>query len=561
MGFAYKPRSYKQRPYKRFASGAFCFVACVVLLFLFALTSACAQSAHASSRLGIELDGIGDGDRARPFADIAKTLRPWSKIGSGDLASVDAAGWPTSDAATVLFDIRPAYAWAPPIDDPNAFQPDWSGEYAFSFRGQATLTALENPAIQIVNPRYDAAANLTTGKIVVPKGAGLLILAFTNTRRTAQSPAHSGITNLRVLRPGYALAGKEVFTREFVQSLAPFGTIRYMDWLDTNHNPGYYGDAGHHALEWNNRRLAGDATQQSSGAKYGVAWEYVVALANQTGKDLWINIPVAASDDYVMQLARMLKRDLKPNLNIYIEHSNEVWNFGFPQYIYNKLAAVDEVKRGGSTLNNDGCRDEETWTHRRHAKRLLEIARLFETAFGRGSLNTRLRPVYASWLISADPHYKDVLQWAEKTYGPPRIYFYALADAAYFNADKAAPTASVGQVLDAMRQNSDDNLKYRTAIAQIARSYGLQHFQYEVGPDTGGGKTENVANRIRANRDPRIKEIMLHDARDNWWGHGGGLYMVFSHISAYSRHGCWGLSEDSADLHTPKWKAIYELAH
>ncbi len=80
-----------------------------------------------------------------------------------------------------------------------------------------------------------------------------------------------------------------------------------------------------------------------------------------------------------------------------------------------------------------------------------------------------------------------------------------------------------------------------------------------MGPDTGGGKVENVANRIRANRDPRMKEIIVHDARDNWFRRGGDLYMYFSHCSPYSRYGGWGLSEDIDNLHTPKWQAIYEL--
>lgn len=522
----------------------------------------CAQSIRSAGRIGVELDGIGDGNRARPFIDLAKTLRPWMKIGGQGGAPVDEAGWPTTDAATVLFDIRPAYAWAPPIDDPEKFQPDWSGTYAFSFKGQATVGTVEDNRSQIVGRKYDPATNTTTGQIVVPKGAGLLILSFTSTKRTPASPAGSGITGLRVLRPGYPLTSNETFTREFIKSLAPFSTLRYMDWLDTNHNPGYYGDAGHHALEWKDRRLPTDATQQTTdgkGGKYGVAWEYVIQLANRTGKDLWINVPVAATDDYITQLARMLKRGLKPGLNIYVEHSNEVWNFGFPQYIYNKLAAIDEVKRGGSTLNNDGSKDEEVWAHRRHAKRLIEIAKIFESVFGPGSINKQVRPVYASWVINPDSHYRDVLQWVEKTYGPPTSYFTAIAGAAYFNAEKAGPNASVSEVLDAMRANADENLKFRAALQRLAESYGLKHFQYEVGPDTGGGKTENVANRIRANRDPRIREIILHDARDNWFSRGGDLYMYFSHVSAYSRHGCWGLSEDIENLHTPKWEAVYEL--
>ena len=43
-------------------------------------------------------------------------------------------------------------------------------------------------------------------------------------------------------------------------------------------------------------------------------------------------------------------RDLKPQLRVYLEHSNEVWNFGFPQYTYNKLAAIDETKSKGDPM-------------------------------------------------------------------------------------------------------------------------------------------------------------------------------------------------------------------
>jgi hypothetical protein len=34
---------------------------------------------------------------------------------------------------------------------------------------------------------------------------------------------------------------------------------------------------------------------------------------------------------------------LKEGLHLYVEHSNEVWNFGFPQYGINKAMAAWEV--------------------------------------------------------------------------------------------------------------------------------------------------------------------------------------------------------------------------
>jgi hypothetical protein len=541
---------------------------CAILLLALSAPAAAAPDppvgrtgkAIGAGRLGVELDGIGDGNRAKPFVDLARTLRPWTRADGSGPAPVDTHGWPTSDAETVLFDVRPAYTWAPPADDPDRFMPDWSGVYALSFKGSAVLKTVEDTSVQIRRLHYDPSANTTTGEIVVPKGAGLLILSFTQTRRGPSSPSGSGIAGLRVIRPGYRPDTRKTFTDEFIRSLKPFSVLRFMDWLDTNHNPGYYGDAGHHVLNWADRRLPTDATQQSDSGRYGVAWESVIELANETGKDLWINIPVAATDDYVTKLARLLKGSLNARLNVYVEDSNEVWNYGFPQYIYNKLAAIDEVKRGGSILTAGGSADEEIWARRRHAKRLIEIARICEKAFGAGSLNHRIRPVYASWVINPHAYFADVLKWVSDTYGPPKQFFYAVAGAAYFNAEKAGSDGDVSSILAAMRASSDEQAKFRRAIQRIADQYGLKHFQYEVGPDTGGGSTVNIANRIRANRDPRMRDLILHDARDNWFADGGGLYMYFSHCGVYSRHGCWGLSEDIADLATPKWKAVHALA-
>src|SRR5207244_8363343 len=121
------------------------------------------------------------------------------------------------------------------------FQPDWSGTYPFSFQGQAVVQVLAESGSRVVGQQYDATSNTTTGEIVVPKGVGLLIIAFTQTRRTPSSPAGSGIRALLVMRPGYPLASHRIFTTEFVNSLKPFSVLRYMNRLDTNHDPGYYG--------------------------------------------------------------------------------------------------------------------------------------------------------------------------------------------------------------------------------------------------------------------------------------------------------------------------------
>lgn len=531
----------------------------VASLLLFSLPPLQAQKRpHYADKLGLELEGLGDGGRSMPFVDLAKTHRGFVQIGGSALVPLDANGWAKSDCTTVLFDIRPFGTWAPPVDDPDKYQPDWSGTYKLSLLGKAEITNGEG-SNQVVNLRYDAPSNTTTANIVVPKGSGLLVLKFTNTRRIASAPLGTGFTELKIIRPNYPAHTTQVFTREFLQSLKPFKVLRYMDWLDTNRQPGYYGDVGHHALEWKDRRTPLDSSQSESSKRYGVAWEYIVALTNESGKDAWINVPVAATDDYVRQLAKYLKKSLKPEITIYIEHSNEVWNFGFPQYIYNKLAAIEEVKNDTkSNLNNDGVNDPERFAHRRHAKRLYTFAQIFKQEFGAETFLKRIRPVYASWFISRDSHFKDVLKWMNTTYGAPKNYFWAIACAAYYNAEKASATATPTEIVEVMRQASIDNGKLHRQFKATADECALKYVQYEVGPDNGGGKTENVANRIRANRIPAMKSLILSDCK-NWFDMGGDLYMYFASPSASSRYGCWGLSEDIRQLNTPKWQAIYEL--
>ncbi|MDE2126532.1 MAG: hypothetical protein KGJ62_08080 [Armatimonadetes bacterium] len=513
----------------------------------------------ARADIGISLEGLGDGSRSKPFVDLARTLRPFTAADGAATLPVDALGWPLADCTTVLFDIRPFPAWNPPIDDPDAFQPDWSGAYLLSFSGQANVETGGDSTARVRSATYDAAANTTHAVLDVPRGCGLLTLTFRNTRLTPAGRTGSGIAHLHVLRPGTRAPVSATFTSEFLQSLKPFTTLRFMDWLDTNHNPGYYGDTGHHLTEWQARTPLDAATQQTTGAHVGAAWELVIELANTSGKDAWINIPVSATDQYVQSLASLMHAKLRSELRIFIEHSNEVWNFGFPQYIWNKLAAEEEVHAGGSRLNSDGSTDPEVWAHRRHAQRLVQIASIFQRTFG-GAAGRRILPVYASWTISPQAYFADVLAWLTHAWGEPWRWLHGVASAAYFSGSSASAMASPEEILAVMRGASDANRKVRSQIGAIALQYGIGHLQYEAGPDNGGGSVVNVANRIRANRAPGMKDLIVRDVRDNWMALGGNTYIYFAGPSGgYSRYGCWGLSEDVADLHTPKWQAIYQV--
>jgi hypothetical protein len=104
------------------------------------------------------------------------------------------------------------------------------------------------------------------------------------------------------------------------------GVFRFMDWSNTNL-------AYQRNQTWPGRTLPTDATQMQP-AGGGVAFEWMIMLANTLGVDPWVNIPHNADDAFVRGLATLLKERVDEQRTTYVEFSNEVWNFGFEQYKY-----------------------------------------------------------------------------------------------------------------------------------------------------------------------------------------------------------------------------------
>jgi hypothetical protein len=234
-----------------------------------------------------------------------------------------------------------------------------------------------------------------------------------------------------------------------------------------------------------------------------VPFEHVLLAANELESDVWINIPATASSPSICrsdadgdhtkcidedpkstfeyQLA-LLFRDgnnftnnvgLKKNLKVYLEHSNEVWNYGFKQHGFNQAFAEWEVlnmtdKKPTSNLDKpvlghpdieqrQSCTNTSTvvrkgkpgqkdsvsvvgsacWAKRRHARRGYEIAKTFEKVFGEGSLDHktgRVRMVYASWGLehNIQTYFNDTLLWLQSEYGELDKFMYGIAYAQYF---------------------------------------------------------------------------------------------------------------------------------
>jgi len=307
---------------------------------------------------------------------------------------------------------------------------------------------------------------------------------------------------------------------------------------------------------------------------HGVPWEIVLLAANQLNKDVWINVPATASapggpdvtgprtpkdhtKTYVYELAKLFRDGneftgnvgLNKGLKIYIEHSNEVWNFGFRQYGINKAAAVAEVNytKGESNLVLDvgtgkrwtqcsydpALKNQECWAHRRHARRLWEITAVFEEVFGPGSINKKVLPVYASWTINLEEYYNHTLTWLAKAQGAKvNTKFYALATTGYFGPEAQDAAGhkqpydfekhSVPEIAQAFLDGATANRYIVGNFSVLKNALGLKYAAYEAGPGAkvGGLKPGSVGlnHLIGANRHPTMGLAVKQDVKETFFG-------------------------------------------
>ncbi|MDB5349022.1 MAG: hypothetical protein JWN86_269 [Planctomycetota bacterium] len=464
------------------------------------------------------------------FVDAMKSVRDWTGL-SGQLVSArDANGWPTSDAQIIVIDDRVNQSWNGP--DPKAVAPDISGTYHLSFHGQALVSPPNwNVNFTVQNASYDAASNTTMADLVVSPGNPLLIVNFAGTQNSA-SPTGAGVSDVKLIRPGYDPATSQVFTTESLNAMRPFGTLRYLDPSGAN-NYLWYNGSQVATLDWSQRRLPTDSSQADSyHGKVAASWEYMIQLANATNTDMWINVPGPATDDYVTQLASLIKNGdtvggvyypgLKPGLKVDLEYSNEVWGGTYQPWAYNTHAASQEVQAGGSALNNDGSTDATVWANRRYLQRTMQITDLFRRVFGPDPSYATIRPVLG-WQERNWTYYVNTFPWFESTFGQPKNWFYGLGNANYWGP---SDYSSVNAIFRSLAANEEGTYATTQNFTTVATYYGMKNVAYEGGPSLANqGIYGQYA--LAAMRDPRM-EAMVQTHYLDWYAAGGDQANVFN---------------------------------
>ncbi len=272
----------------------------------------------------------------------------------------------------------------------------------------------------------------------------------------------------------------------------------------------------------------------------GMPIEYMIALANQTHTNPWFCMPWNADDDYVRRFAQLVRDTLDPDLEVYVEVSNEVWNWGFAA---THQAQQEGLQRG---LTTDG--QVAVWL--RYAEKTIQVMDIWTQEFD--GQNTRLVRVASSINAWSLPIQK-ILEFRDM---PQHID--AVASAPYFEYDVSTITAGtdLNTVFSTLKTTLDSRLDQAKAFKQLADQYNLRFITYEGGQHMANVPDDSFVPILsNIQHDPRMGQLYTY-YMTRWNNEFGDLMTLYNDYGLVSKWGAWGMLDymGQAPNATPKSK-------
>ena len=478
--------------------------------------------------IGVNIGSLRDWNRSLQYVNLIKQSRIWGSPSTpwdGNCTMDSISGWPVEDFGVIL----------------ATNDLDMGGKYLFYAKGNAQISTIDGLSIYITNLTYNASTNILSAIINVPQGQTGIILSFRNT-------TGPGLEDIVLLQPSYNLTSLFDITDVMLAHLSRFDLIRFMAWTDTNLN---------FEVNWNE-------TTSINWPQYTPPkrnpWQTIPSIVNQLNKsiDIWINIPINANDDYILNVARMMFDQVNSTTNIYVEYANELWNFGFLPARENLFAANDSVINHGDPLhlNYDNVSNAHIWAYRRTAYQIKRISDLFKIIFGKENVGQwkRIRPILAGEAGRAEVIITG-LDYLNTIHDSPSSFLHGIAVAPYFTLGKYrtwtnlttdevldAFNMSIGRFLPEQGWNQQAPLGIHAAHAAW---YQLSVYAYEGGPDDSETcRTCSLESKINASRHPRMTDLCLRYL-NGWYSFGFETFNWYvAGAGSIELSGTWNLLED-----------------
>ncbi|MFM2224045.1 MAG: hypothetical protein RJA07_247 [Bacteroidota bacterium] len=357
------------------------------------------------------------------------------------------------------------------------------------------------------------------------------------------NPSPSHVRNFRLIPKAYEFNYQQhLFRQNFIDKVSNFYSIRFMQSC---------GVIGSNQIQWADRVLP---TTFSQGATRGMAYEYAIDLCNQVSKHPWVCVPHLADSNYVVQMATLFKNNLNSNLNIYVEYSNEVWNYGYTQAHW----ITQDTANYPSSWPKNNLYDASKSQPYNAGKLAARVFKIWRNVFGADSLRVkRVLTCQAanSWVGSQNSlganHQYDYLS--------PSFYF----DVSTAQANAFTASTTPQQIIDTCRYNFF--VKKMASIKNhyaIAKADGAEVIHYEGGQHiTANGNASNPALQAMyaAQLLPEMYQL-YDDVLDSIRSWGSTLAVAYSLGSGDSKYGSWGhirsVDSVSSMIYSPKFEAL-----
>ncbi|HYG20216.1 MAG TPA: BACON domain-containing carbohydrate-binding protein, partial [Ohtaekwangia sp.] len=340
---------------------------------------------------------------------------------------------------------------------------------------------------------------------------------------------------------------------DFISDLAPYSVLRFMDWGPTN---------GSEFINWSSRiqKTANHYTltvpltngDGSTTTGRGVAYEWQIDLCNRATTDMWINIPHKASDDFVRQLARLIRDNLNSDRKVYVEYSNEVWNWGFIQTHYADAEGLSRGFVGSYPFKGSTVYINAWWGF--YVYRSCQVARIFQEEFA--GQTHRLVKVLAGQL-GYDNWPDLVAQWGDihpvvlqhlaaltqPSINPNNVTFDAYAMAPYWNGDNLTTMqASIDHLIEKLDETQRTLTNHGPG--------GIKLICYEGGQDG--------ANQVANAQNPGIYNVYT-DALNRINAKLQGPFVHYTHVGWDGGH-AWGAKQNTSSTlsQSHKYRAIVD---
>jgi hypothetical protein len=322
-----------------------------------------------------------------------------------------------------------------------------------------------------------------------------------------------------------------LFDPTYVASVQKFSTLRFMKWQRVEVNA---------PMTWANRTTP--AMGQISGSADGYPIEYMIELANQSKTNPWFCMPWNADADYVRKFAEMVRDKLDPNLKVYVEVANEVWNWGYPVTTQAKNEGLAEG------LTTDG--QVAVWY--RYAEKTIQVMDIWRDVFaGQSSRLVRVAAMQNGWTTTI----QKVLQFRDT---PQHID--AISSAPYFAYDLSTYTGDgtdLSGLFTTLSGTMDTVVNYAKEFKQVADQYNLRYVTYEAGQHIINIPSNKVDLLWQIQHDPRMGQIYTRFLT-RWNNEIGDQMTLFNDIDKNGTSGAWGIFDfvGQAPTATPKAKAV-----